>query len=120
MVSGILFFTMPISSSSSIVCRRVIVLGQSSSANIFIRRFLQVFEIADMRLHQHAVIISGFQFIKPVAQVVNDLILNAPAYRPAAVRSDFSGTLQVLRRVALAGFYLIEQRSLLPGKVLHQ
>jgi hypothetical protein len=30
-----------------------------------------------MRLHQHAVIISGFQFIKPVAQVVNDLILNA-------------------------------------------
>ena len=74
-----------------------------------------------MRLHQHAVIISGFQFIKPVAQVVNDLILNAGQRIDLLLFVlDFSGTLQVLRRVALAGFYLIEQRSLLPGKVLHQ
>ncbi len=74
-----------------------------------------------MRLHQHAVIISGFQFIKPVAQVVNDLILNAGQRIDLLLFIlDLSGTLQVLRRVALAGFNLIEQRSLLPGKVLHQ
>lgn len=68
--------------------------------NIFIRRFLQVFKIADMRLHQHTVIITRFQFIEPVAQVVNDLIFNTRQ------RIDlllfilyFPGAFQVLRRI---------------------
>ena len=35
--------------------------------DIFIRRFLQIFQVADVILHQHSVVATRFQFIKPVA-----------------------------------------------------
>ena len=89
--------------------------------DIFIRRFFQVFKIADMRLHQHAVIIPGFQFIEPVAQVVNDLIFNtSQGIDLLLFILHFPGAFQILPRIPLSGFNLIEQRSLLPGKILHQ
>ena len=74
-----------------------------------------------MRLHPHAVIITGFQFIEPVAQVVNDLIFNTRQRIDLLLFIlHFPGAFQVLRRIPLSGFNLIEQRSLLPGKILHQ
>lgn len=64
-----------------------------------------------MRLHQHAVIIPGFQFIEPVAQVVNDLIFNTSRGIDLLLFIlHFPGAFQILPRI-LSGFNLIEQRS---------
>lgn len=75
------------------------VLGQSSSARIFSSAVFQVFKIADMRLHQHAVIIPGFQFIEPVAQVVNDLIFNTSGIDLLLFVLHFPGAFQILPRI---------------------
>ncbi len=74
-----------------------------------------------MGLHQHPVIIAGLELIQSVAQVVNNLIFNSrQGIYLLLLVLHLARTLQILRCIALIRLNLIEQRPLLPGKILYQ